>query len=356
MSSIAVFGGDNRKVTEDSIISDHKSPMILIVDDTRIDTEILANALSKDEYRVAVATDGRQALNIIGKVFPDLILLDIMMPEIDGFEVCKILKGAAETRDVPVIFLTVKDDTDDILRGYQAGAVDYVTKPFNSPELLARVRTHVALKQARDNEQQLISRLTSTLKERERFETELQKAHDNLERLVQERTAELLIKNRQLTEEIEERRRAEEALESKAKKIEEFNTALKVLLEQRDKDKDELDNWVLSNVKNLIMPNIEKLKKLIPTLKAASHISVLESNLKDITSSFSHRLSSKYLNLTAKEIQVANLVKDGKTSKDIAEILNISQRTIDFHRKNIRSKLGLADKRTNLRASLLNMI
>ncbi len=340
--------GDNH------ILPEPKTPVVLVVDDTEIDIDILAMTLSTEEYRVAAATNGGQALEMVGKVSPDLILLDVMMPEMDGLEVCRRLKGDAETRDIPVIFLTVKDETEDILQGYKAGAVDYVTKPFNSAELLARVRTHVELKKKRDNEQELISILKTTLEERKQAELALQEAHDNLERLVGERTSELLLKNKQLLEEVEERKRAEAALGSKSQKLEEFNTALKVLLEQRERDKDELEQWVLSNIKNLIIPNVEKLKR-IGVKKAATYAGILESNLKDLTSSFSQRLSSKYVNLSAREIQVANLVKEGKTSKDIAEIMNISERTIDFHRKNIRKKLGLDKKRVNLRASLLNI-
>jgi len=341
-------------VNDVHILSEPKRPMILIVDDTPIDLQVLAMTLSREDYQIAVAMNGRQALDTVEKIYPDLVLLDIMMPEMDGFEVCNILKESS-TKDIPVIFLTVKDETEDILKGYEAGAVDYVTKPFNSAELLARVRTHVELKKKIDNEEELISRLTDTLEERKQAEEALRQAHDTLERLVEERTAELVQKNRQLTDEIGERRRAEETLEIKSQNLEEFNTALKVLLKQREKDKAELEEWILANVKNLVIPHIEKLKKLSLKAKAAAHVSILESNLRDITSSFSQRLSSKYLNLTSKEIQIANLVKEGKTSKDIGELLNVSERTVDFHRKNIRNKLGLQNKRANLRSCLINL-
>jgi len=289
-------------VNDVHILSEPKRPMILIVDDTPIDLQILAMTLSREDYQIAVAMNGRQALDTVEKIYPDLVLLDIMLPEMDGFEVCNILKGSS-TKDIPVIFLTVRDGTEDILKGYEAGAVDYVTKPFNSAELLARVRTHVELKKKIDNEKELISKLMATLEERKQAEEALRQAHDNLERLVEERTAELVQKNLQLTNEIGERRRAEETLEIKSQNLEEFNTALKVLLKQREKDKIELEEWVLSNVKNLIMPHVEKLKKASLKTKATAHVSILETNLKDITSSFSQRLSSKYLNLTSKEIQ-----------------------------------------------------
>ncbi len=199
-------------MNDDPVLSEPRRPMILIVDDIPIDLQIVAMTLSREGYQIAAATNGKQALDMVGKITPDLILLDIIMPEMDGFEVCRILKGSVETRDVPVIFLTVKDGMEDILKGYEAGAVDYVTKPFHSAELLARVRAHTELKKKIDNEKELISRLKAALDERRRAEEDLQWAHDNLERLVEERTAELLSKNRLLLEKIEERKQAENKL------------------------------------------------------------------------------------------------------------------------------------------------
>ena len=342
-------------LTNDYFPMEQQGPMILIVDDTPMDLQVLAMILGKDGYQIAAAMNGKQALDIIGKISPDLILLDIMMPGVDGFEICKTLKASPDKRDIPIIFLTVKDEMADILSGYEAGAVDYVIKPFNSAELLARVRTHVELKKKRDNEKELISRLTSALAEQKQVEDALQRAHDSLERLVQERTAELVQKNRQLMEEIGERRRAEEALDIKSRNLEESNTALKVLLTQREKDKDDLEERVLSNIKNLVIPHIEKLRRIHKKTRTLAHLKILESNLKDITSSFSQKISSQYLSLTAKEIQIANFVKEGRSSKDIAELMIISERTIDFHRKNIRSKLGLKNKKGNLRSCLLNL-
>jgi len=125
-------------------------PTVLVVDDTPENLQLMS-ALLKDDYKVKVANNGERALAIAaGDAKPDLVLLDIMMPGIDGYEVCRRLKEDAATRDIPVIFLTAKTEVEDEERGFGLGAVDYVTKPVSPPIVLARVKTHLALKTAAD--------------------------------------------------------------------------------------------------------------------------------------------------------------------------------------------------------------
>ena len=189
----------------------------------------------------------------------------------------------------------------------------------------------------------------------------LKEYQDHLEELVAERTAELAKTNRQLEQEIEERKRAEEALRKREVELEaqshhlaEVNTALKVLLTQREDDKKELGENVLSNVKELISPYLERLKKSRLTTNQKTLLNILDSNLSNMISPFISKLSSKYFNLTPMEVRVANLVKEGKTNKEIAELLCISKNTVLFHRYNIRCKLGLKNKKINLRSHLLS--
>jgi len=122
---------------------------ILIVDDVPKNIQVAANILQKHGYRMAFAQSGETALSQTRNHRFDLILLDIMMPGMDGFEVCRQLRQNSVSKDVPVIFLTAKNDTDSIIRGFESGATDYVTKPFNGAELSARVRTHLELSHTR---------------------------------------------------------------------------------------------------------------------------------------------------------------------------------------------------------------
>ena len=121
---------------------------MLVVDDTIENLRLLSDLLGEHGYEVRAVTTGRQALQAAEQAPPDLILLDISMPEMDGYEVCRRLKAAERSRDVPVIFLTASADTADMVLAFDAGGVDYVTKPFQFEEVLARVKAHVALKRA----------------------------------------------------------------------------------------------------------------------------------------------------------------------------------------------------------------
>ena len=118
-------------------LSKQKKPIVFIVDDVPKNLQVLGNTLRNRDYNISVATSGEQALSMMDKILPDLILLDVVMPGIDGFQVCKKLKTSEKTKDIPIIFLTAKTQTEDIVKGFELGAVDYVTKPFNKEELLA---------------------------------------------------------------------------------------------------------------------------------------------------------------------------------------------------------------------------
>ncbi len=126
-------------------MSDVTAPQVLIVDDVMENIQVVAGHLKRENYDLLYATDGKSALETLSTGNVDLILLDIMMPGMSGFEVCEKIKQDPRTRDIPVIFLTAKAEADSIIKGFETGGVDYITKPFNPPELLARVRTHLRL-------------------------------------------------------------------------------------------------------------------------------------------------------------------------------------------------------------------
>lgn len=190
-------------------------------------------------------------------------------------------------------------------------------------------------------------------------EKALRESYDELEQRVADRTVELAKTNEQLKKEIEERKQTEFSLKNREKELKnktlnlkEVNTALKVLLEQRQTDKADLEERVLLNIKELILPYLEKLKTKDLRDKHKAYVDIIHSNLNDIVSPLMRSLSAKLIRLSPTEIQVINLIKQGKTTKEIAGAMNLATSTIDFHRNNIRGKFGIKNKKINLTSYL----
>ncbi len=197
---------------------------------------------------------------------------------------------------------------------------------------------------------------------RKQADDALIKAYAEVEKRVVERTAELVRTIKELDVEIQSRKQVEETLRCKTKELkdkamslEEANVALKVLLKQREADKNELEEKVLLNINQLIFPYLEKLKQRKSDAKVKAYLDILESNLNEIVSPLVRNLGSKFLRLSPTELEVSNLVQQGKTAKEIAVIMNLAKSTIDFHRNNIRAKLGLKNKKISLRTFLSSL-
>jgi len=187
-------------------------PRILVVDDSVDVLDMLTEILTTQGYTVFSALDGNTALNVTAAELPDLILLDIGMPGMDGYEVCRLLKSDWKSHRIPVIFISGLYDAVGKIKGFNAGGVDYITKPFQIEEVLARVDTHLSLYRLQKQLEEQNIRLQQEVAEREQFEEELRKHKSHLEKLVENRTKELRTINEKLHEEIIERKQVEEAL------------------------------------------------------------------------------------------------------------------------------------------------
>jgi len=161
----------------------HVTNNILIVDDTPENLSVLRKMLTEHGYRVRPALSGEIALKAVEADIPDLVLLDIMMPGMDGFEVCEKLKSDDRTRDIPVLFISALIETEDKVRGFKAGGVDYIIKPFHAAEVLARVETHLMLRNLQKKIQEQNLQLIGEIEERERVEKALVEANLKLELL-----------------------------------------------------------------------------------------------------------------------------------------------------------------------------
>ncbi|PKN59894.1 MAG: hypothetical protein CVU53_05915, partial [Deltaproteobacteria bacterium HGW-Deltaproteobacteria-11] len=150
-------------------------------------------------------------------------------------------------------------------------------------------------------------------------------------------------------------RKRERELEEKSRNLEDANTALRVLLKRREEDKAELEEKVICNTRELISPYIENLKTTPMDSHQLNQLTILEQHINEIVSPFLRTLSAKYPNLTPMETKVITFIREGRTTKEIADMLNISARTVDVHRDNIRKKLGLKNRKANLRSHILSL-
>ncbi len=303
-----------------------KKKRIMVVEDEGITAMRIKGSLEDMGYSVtSTEFSGEDAVKNAAEDRPDLILMDIVLDgEMDGIEAA----GKMRTEyDIPVVYLTAHSDSAIVKRLKATEPFGYIIKPFEDHEL--RMVVEIAFY-------------------RYEMEQKIRESRDMLEIKVKERTAELESAVRLLEE-------AEKKMRLHAGELGESNTALKVLLKQRERDRNEFENNILSNVKHLIIPYIDKLKKNRKMSDELDYLSIIESNLKEIVSPFSAKLSFRHLNFTPKEIMVANLIKDGKQDKDIMEILNISLDTVKAHRKSIRRKLAINNKKINLRTKLLSV-
>jgi DNA-binding NarL/FixJ family response regulator len=286
----------------------NKELRILILEDVPTDAELIQFELTEagTAFVPLCVADRASFLKALEEFSPDIILSDYSLPSFDGISALKI--AVDKCADVPFVFVSGALGEETAIELLKQGATDYVLK----------------------------SRLS-------RLAPAVTRALQEVEERNERKAAEEALKKR------------EQALELKTRSLEEANTALKVLLQRREEDKADLEEQVLANVRKLILPYLENLKHLKLNENQMAQVEIVEQNIREIVSPFLRNLTSTYLDLTPREIQIANLVKEGKTTKEMTDILNISATAVDFHRKNLRAKFGIKNKKTNLMAFLSSL-
>lgn len=291
----------------------HDQLAILIVDDVPENLGLLHESLDQAGYRVLVTTDGLSAIEIAHRCLPDMILLDGNMPHMDGFESCLQLKASPITQFIPVIFMTGLSETEHIVRGFQVGGVDYVTKPLNIEEVLARVKTHLTHAKLLQQQKQVIDATEVAII-----------ALDIQGEIAWQTDKATLLLNQYLKEQTG------------------FNLGLKQWFADIKKDKDnkkrisctyststqQLQLFLLTPWKN----DLSTTKNYLVQIK----ISSTALSIADIL---------KYCpQLTQREAEVSKWLALGKTNKDIAEILELSPRTVNKHLEHIFEKLCVENR------------
>lgn len=264
---------------------------ILIVDDIPKNIELAANILQTKNYNITFAKSGLSALQKVQSIDFDLILLDVMMPEMDGFEVCRKLKDDPKTRDIPVIFLTAKSETENVVKGFELGAVDYVTKPFKTEELLARVKTHIDIREK--------------IEEKERIEKELIAKQAKGEAEAAEGDEELV-----------------QQLEEKKKELGNV-TLFYELRSQLDK--------LIQDKSPVARMEIRHIKEMI------SNLFIDKSNQE-----FHRSLKKEFPKLTFDDLRLCSYLKQRFLNVEIAEFLETSPEAIYTRKSRLRQKLGLS--------------
>ena len=275
----------------------------LVVDDDDAIRNMLDAFLKAEGYRVDTAEGVDAALRLIESNDYDIMLIDKNMPGTDGnresgIDLLRHLRSQSVSSEI--IMMTGYPTVETAEEAIELGAFDYINKPFILGDLRLKMRR--------------LSKYRSYVKQ------------------VEERTAEL---------------------KAKTIKLEEVNTALRVLLDRREEERKEFEEAIASNLKSLVLPYVEKLQRTRVSSDQATYLAILQSHLAEIESRFMRTLSLQHKGLTPTEMQVAILIKDGKETKDIADILKVSLKAVEFHRNNIRCKLNLLNKKENLRSHLI---
>ncbi len=326
---------------------------ILIVDDTPVNLRVLAQLLDNQGYETRLMPGGARALSSIQNKLPDLILLDIMMPDMDGYQVCRALKANPLTQDIPVIFISALDEVFDKVTAFASGGVDYITKPFQEAEVLARVETQLTMRWL----QQELQHKNEALKT----------ANSTLEERVEARTVALAEANNTLQTEIEHRKNHQQEKDRLFDLVQQQNEQLRsmtnLLLETQQNQRQglsiSLDQEIQQKI-TLIRQDLNLLQNLIFTdhnprlmtytanitgmlTEMEGYISQTTANLDQSTSYAKDMSIDPLLQLSARERQVLQLTVEGKTNPEIAELLTVMPNTIHTYLKRIRRKLGIQD-------------
>ena len=366
---------------KDTAEKDHLD--ILIVEDSRTQAEQLRYILEKKDFRVRLAASGRQALDFLQQQIPDVVVTDILMPGMDGYELCKRIRSEKRLKDVPVILVTSLSEPADVIKGLEAGADNFITKPYDERYIISRIEYLVANRELRKNEEtdrntevffsgkryhiaakrlQILDLLLSTyenahLQNRELLSTQksLREARADLERQVEERTADLSRTVDDLKTALETLLLREKELQEKNRELHDINATLNIMLKRRDQEHSEIRKEIAAKTVKTVLPLLKKAQNRA-TGATRDYMETAQANLLDVFSEHPHDSILTTAKLAPRELQIVHYIRQNKTTKEIADLLGLSVRTIESYRESIRKKLRITNQKKNLKKFITSLL
>lgn len=313
---------------------------LLIIDDTISNLRVAVDLLHAYGFRILTASDGESGIERARLAQPDLILLDVRMPGLDGFECCRRLKAHPETAHIPVVFMTALTDTDNKVRGFELGGVDYVSKPFDAGELLARVRTHLELADLRRGLEQRVEERTAALAAEVARRERIQADQSLLLELLRDQSEQLRALARQSL--ADDATSASQTPPALASQIE----AVRIVLAQMDGQLQAAESEPSAlSADALRRQSLHALSLLKSVADALDRPPLPPAH----TNGVARLQDDPLFKLTTREYEVLQLIGQGKSNAEIAEILVVSRSTVSSYRSRILTKLGVPDTPALLR-------
>ncbi len=326
---------------------------ILLVDDEENILASIGWVLKKNNFDVTTASSGRQAIDILRTRLFDLVLTDLIMSDVDGIAVLK--KAKSLYPDIGVIILTGHGAIDSAVEALKLGADDYLRKPCDIDDLLNKANRSFEkqdmVAKLRDQNEQLKTEITA----RKNTELKLQESRDNLEQQVEARTAELTDTVKQLKTVLNTLLTREKELQEKNRELYDTNTALSIMLKRRDLEHDDIRKEIASKTVEMVLPLLKKAQNQV-TGSAKDYMETAQANLLDVFSQHPHDSVITNAKLAPRELQIVHYIRQDKTSKEIADLLDLSVRTVESYRENIRKKLRIKNQKKNLKKFLTSLL
>ncbi len=326
---------------------------ILLVDDEEAILASIGWALERNNFKVTTAKNGREAMELLRAGPYDLVVTDLLMAETDGIAVLQLAKGLYPERGV--IILTGHGHVASAVQALKLGADDYLQKPCDIDDLLNKARRSLERQDLIAELRKQNARLHKEMAARRAIELELQESHACLERQVRERTAELSDTVDELQVALATVQTKEQELQEINRELQDINTTFSTMLKRRDRENDAIRQELAAHIGKMVLPMLAKARTQVNGA-AQNYLETAEANLLDVISRQPHDLVLVNARLAPRELQIVHYLRQDKTSKEMAELLDISVRTVESYRENIRKKLRIKNQKKNLKKFITSII